>query len=177
MAQESSDDIMQMAKYYAKAEKELMVQPWVYISIERIKLNGIRERIFSYDLPRKLYERKKWVIRWRAAKIQCQYPKEQINCFYSYYDKRLGNDPKLTADLRTLIAAKAQVTRQQRIIGEYIEQHRSDLFFDEDTDKELIMARAKLAKKEANVKAAEERLTTKIKQITEYEQTKGKRNS
>lgn len=109
MAQESIDDFIQMAKDYAKAEKELGVQHWVFVSIERKGEFGDRERIYSYDLPRELYERRKWVIRWRAAKLQCQYPKDSINCYLSYYDNRLGNDLKLTDDLRTLISCKAQV--------------------------------------------------------------------
>lgn len=167
MAQESIDDFIQMAKDYAKAEKELGVQHWVFVSIERKGEFGDRERIYSYDLPRELYERRKWVIRWRAAKLQCQYPKDSINCYLSYYDNRLGNDLKLTDDLRTLISCKAQVSKQQRLIDEYVAWHSTnDLFFDEENDDGLMKVRKKLAQKVANVKAAEERLKLKIK---EYE--------
>ena len=45
MAQERIDDFMQMAKDYAKAEKELGVQRWVYVSIEQKYENGERERV------------------------------------------------------------------------------------------------------------------------------------
>ena len=93
MAQESISDFMEIARDYAKAEKELEVQHWVYIGIERIDANGNRVRIFSYDLPREVYERRNWVVRWREAKCRCQYPKDNVQCYFSFYDKRLGNTP------------------------------------------------------------------------------------
>ena len=166
MAQESIDDFIEIAKEYAKAEKELGVQHWVFIGIEQKGEFGDWERIYSYDLPRELYERRKWIIRWRAAKLQCQYPKSDIKCFSSYYDKRLGNDLKLNDDLRKLISCKAQVSKQQRLIDEYIDWHsKNDLFFDENTDTELLKVQKKLAQKIVNVQEAEKRLKMKIEQI------------
>ena len=72
--QESMGDWFQMAKDYAKAEKELKIERWVYISIE-YKDEGKLEpvRLFSYNLPREVYERRRWVIRWRLSKL----PKER----------------------------------------------------------------------------------------------------
>lgn len=166
MAQESISDFMEIARDYAKAEKELEVQHWVYIGIERIDANGNRVRIFSYDLPREVYERRNWVVRWREAKCRCQYPKYNVQCYFSFYDKRLGNDQKLSDDLRKLISCKAQVSKQQRLIDEYIDWHRkNDLFFDENTDTELLKIRKKLAQKTVNVQEAEQRLKMKIEQI------------
>jgi hypothetical protein len=166
MAQESISDFMEIARDYAKAEKELEVQHWVYIGIERIDANGNRVRIFSYDLPREVYERRNWVVRWREAKCRCQYPKDNVQCYFSFYDKRLGNDQKLSDDLRKLISCKAQVSKQQRLIDEYIDWHRkNDLFFDENTDTELLKIRKKLAQKTVNVQEAEQRLKMKIEQI------------
>ncbi len=166
MAQESISDFMEIARDYAKAEKELEVQHWVYIGIERIDANGNRVRIFSYDLPREVYERRNWVVRWREAKCICQYPKDNVQCYFSFYDKRLGNDQKLSDDLRKLISCKAQVSKQQRLIDEYIDWHRkNDLFFDENTDTELLKIRKKLAQKTVNVQEAEQRLKMKIEQI------------
>ena len=46
MAQERIDDFMQLAKDYAKAEKELCVQHWVFISIERTDGRCNYERLF-----------------------------------------------------------------------------------------------------------------------------------
>lgn len=168
MAQESIDDFIQMSKDYAKAEKELGVQRWVFISIKRDDENGNRIRIFSYDLPREVYERRRWVIEWRKAKFVCQYPKGHVQCCFSFYDKRLGNNFKLTEDLGKLISAKAQVTKVQRKIDEYVAYNKSqNMFFDENSDENLLKTRKKLAIKIADVKAAEERLKQKLRQIKE----------
>ena len=165
MEQERIDDFMQIAKDYAKAEKELEVQRWVFISIEQT--DGMNsERLFSYDLPREVYERRRWVIEWRKARLVCRYPKGNVNCFFSYYDKRLGTDARLNEDLQRLISAKAQVTKVQRKIDEYIAYNQANnLFFDENADSELNKARKKLAMKIASVKEAEERMKQKIKQL------------
>ena len=168
MPQERIDDFIQLAKDYAKAERELGVQHWVFISIEHTDGNGNYERLFSYDLPREVYERRRWVVEWRRAKLVCQYPKGNVTCYSHYYDKRLGKDKRLNEDLRRLTGAKAQVTKERRRIEEYVAWNRANnLFFDESTDKALHKARRKLAAKEAAVLAAEERLKLKIKQIQE----------
>lgn len=168
MAQERIDDFIQLAKDYAKAEKELEVQHWVFISIERTDGNCNYVRLFSYDLPREVYERRRWVIEWRKSRFVCQYPKGNVRCYTSYYDKRLGMDTRLNEDLRRFISAKAQVTKVQHKIEEYVAYNRAhNMFFDENTDTDLKKAREKLATKIANVKAAEERMKSKIKQIQE----------
>ena len=166
MAQERIDDFIQLAKDYANAEKELEVQHWVFISIERTDGNCNYERLFSYDLPREVYERRRWVIEWRRSKFVCQYPKGNVMCYFSYYDKRLGTDIRLNEDLRRLISAKAQVTKIQRKIDGYVAYNRANnLFFDESTDMDLLKAREKLRMKIEAVQAAEERMKLKIKQI------------
>ena len=77
-------------------------------------------------------------------------------------------DTRLNEDLRRLISAKAQVTKVQHKIEEYVAYNRAhNMFFDENTDADLKKAREKLATKIANVKAAEERMKLKIKQIKE----------
>ena len=165
MAQENMDDFMQLAKDYAAAEKKLGVQHWVYISIERKDKDGNCSVLFHYDLPREVYERREWVIEWRKAKFVCLYPKDQLNCYYSFYDKRLGNNPKLTDDLRKLVSAKVQVTKIERKIKNYIASNSGNMFFCENTDSDLSEAREKLAIRKADVQAAEERLYMKIKEL------------
>lgn len=166
MLQEKIDDFMAFAKYYAQAEKELEVQSWVHVSIEYTDPSRNVIRLFSYDLPREVFERREWVINWRMARLICQYPKAGVHRFVSYYDKRLGNDPKLTADLRTLVSAKAQVTKVQKRIEEYVAYHKeNDIFFDESTDADLIAARQKLEHKIKGVAEAESRLKAKIEEI------------
>lgn len=163
MAQERIDDFIEMAKDYARAEKELEMQQWVFVSFERKDEYGNYIRLFSYDLPREVFERRRWVADWRNAKLICKYPKGNVRYSLSFYDRRLGKDEKMQKCLRELVSAKAQVSKMKRIISEYVSYHKEhDLFFNEDNDAELSMAREKLARKEAGVKAAEERLKNKI---------------
>lgn len=165
MAQERVDDFFQMAKYYAKDEKDLGVQRWVFIGFER-KDGYNYIRLFSYDLPREVFERRRWVIEWRKARLVCQYPKDNVRYTLHFYDKRLGLDVRLNEDLNKLIAAKAQVTKVQRKIDEYVAYNKvHNLFFDENTDADLLKAREKLATKIANVQEAEERLKIKIEKL------------
>ena len=71
--QESMDDWFQMAKDLAKAERELKIEQWVEVTI----YYGYADKqvsLYHYNLPREMYFRYQWVIRWRMAKLQCQYP-------------------------------------------------------------------------------------------------------
>lgn len=128
MAQESIDYFIQMAKYYAKAEKDLEVQKWVFVNFER-KDGHSYVRLFSYDLPREVFERRKWVIDWRKARLVCQYPKDDVRYTLHFYDKRLGLDIRLNEDLRRLISAKAQVTKVQRKIDKYVAYNKAHNLF------------------------------------------------
>lgn len=168
MAHERIDDFMRLAKDYAKAEKELGVRRWVFISIERIDQVGNAYKLYSYDLPREVYERRRWVVEWRRARLVCQYPRDGVKCYFCFYDKRLWRDSRLNEDLRKLIAAKAQVTKVRRKIAEYVEYNMANnMFFDEGTDAELRKAREKLARNIASVHAAEERMKNYIKTIND----------
>lgn len=71
MAQESVNDWWEYAKGLARAERELQIERWVYISIGYKDEAGNPVRLHSYNLPRELHERYRWVIRWRVAKLQC----------------------------------------------------------------------------------------------------------
>lgn len=158
--QESMCDWFQMAKDYAKAENELNIERWVQITIEykdEVKLEPVR--LFKYDLPREVYERRKWVIRWRMARFQCQYPKQDVECYYHYYDRRSGESLGFDSCLSKIISAKAQVTKAERVMREYIEHNRqNNMFFDENTDEELVKFKEKLERKKANVSECEKRL-------------------
>lgn len=99
----------------------------------------------------------------REAALVCRFPRANVSRFCSYYDRRPGNDVRLTDDLRRLVAAKAQVTRARRKLEEYVAWNRANNpFFDEATDEELAQFRAKLARKISGVEAAEERMKRKI---------------
>lgn len=164
--QENCSDLYELARDYARAEAELGVKHWVFIEFTRDVGDGTSERIFSYNLPREVYERRRWVVRWREAALVCRFPRSSVKVYYSYYDRRLGNDISLTTDLRKLVSAKAQVTKAQRKMNEYVSWNRANnLFFDEDTDEELARFRAKLARKVYEVKAAEGRMKRKIDEL------------
>lgn len=160
---ETNKDMFQYAKDLAKAEKELQIRKWVSIEI------GYYEKrqficLYKYDLPRKVYEKRSWVIRWRCAKCQCKFPKQHISCYFSYYDKRSGLPLGFGTELSKLAAAKAQVTKVERNIKEYIERNNTSLFFDEQNDELLDTAKKKLSQKIAAVRAAEERLERLVKE-------------
>lgn len=164
--QENCSDLYELARDYARAEAELGVKHWVFIEFTRDVGDGTSERIFSYNLPREVYERRRWVVRWREAALVCRFPRSSVKVYYSYYDRRLGNDISLTTDLRKLVSAKAQVTKAQRKMNEYVSWNRANnLFFDEDTDEELARFRTKLVRKIAGVEAAEERMKRKIEEL------------
>ncbi len=158
--QESTDDWQQYARDYAKAERELQIEHWVWISIGY--RNESRETItlHTYDLPRELMERYRWVIRWRTARLQCQYPRRSITAWHSYYDKRTGLITDFNSGLTKLIAAKAQITKAERCIERHIAAQRAKypLFYDESTDTELVKYREKLARKIENCHRAEENI-------------------
>lgn len=167
--QESMSDWFQMAKDYAKAEKELKIERWVYISIE-YKDDGNLEpvRLFSYNLPREVYERRRWVVRWRLARLQCQYPKQYVECFHSFYDRRSGESLGFDSYLSKLISAKAQVSKAERIMRDYIKHNREhNLFFDEETDEDLVKFRDKLERKKVNVAEYEKKLEKLVREKEE----------
>lgn len=117
--QESMDDLFLMAKDLAKAEKELKVERWVEVTL----YYGYADKqvsLYHYDLPREMYFRYQWVIRWRMAKFQCQYPKQIIGISLYHYDKRSGESMGLNSCLSKLISAKAQVAKAERMMKNYI---------------------------------------------------------
>lgn len=163
MAQERIDDWWGYAKELARAERELQIERWVYISIEYKDEAGNTVRLHSYDLPRDLHERHRWVIRWREARLQCLYPQRQINTYYSYYDKRTGLRTDFNSCLMKLAAAKARITIARRKETEYIEyQRQNNLFFDEENDEELMKFRLKLQTKLENYTMLSERIRNAV---------------
>ena len=151
-------DFYQFAKDLAKAEKELKVERWVEVTL----YYGYADKqvsLYHYDLPRETYFRYQWVIRWRMAKFQCQYPKQIIGISLYHYDKRSGESMGLNSCLSKLISVKAQVTKAERMMKNYIEQNRqNNMFFDENTDEELVKFREKLERKKIECAECEKRL-------------------
>lgn len=151
-------DLSQMIKDYAKAEKELKIENWVKISI-CYGYGNQSVTLYTYDLPREVYERRMWVIRWRVARLQCQYPRNYVYTSFYYYDKRSGESLKVSSCLSKLISAKAQITKAERRMNEYIEYNRrNNMFFDENTDEELVKFREKLECKKIECAKCEKQL-------------------
>ena len=152
------DDLFQMAKDLAKAERELKIEQWVEVTI----YYGYAEKqvsLYHYNLPREMYLRYQWVIRWRMAKLQCKYHKQIVSTSLYFYDKRSGESMGLNSCLSKLISAKAQVTKAERMMKNYIEQNRqNNMFFDENTDEELVKFREKLERKKLECAECEKRL-------------------
>ena len=155
MAQEVMDDWMQYAKDLAKAERELKIEHWVYITFEIRHQDGHREILHKIDLPRDMVDRWQWVIEWRRAKLVCKYPRKKITVYHCAYDKRTGLQTGFNFLLSKVASAKAQITKIERVIARYIQDEtQNNLFFNENTDEQLLKANAKLEKKKSNYNEA-----------------------
>lgn len=152
--QEDIGDYWQYAKDLAKAERELKIEQWVFLSFEYRNGKGENIRLHHIDIPRRMLERWQWLIKWREAKLICENPKCNIWVYHSYYDKRTGLETGFNTLLSSLASRKAQVTKIKREIEKYITFNtRNNLFFNADTDEMLNKAKDKLKQKEANVEA------------------------
>ena len=172
--QESLHDYYQMSKEIAKIEKNLDIERWVKIAV-LYKHEGSETMLYHYDLPVWQYRKWEWVIRWRQAKLQCQHPRECVTLAFDYYKKVMGCNIGMQQDIDKFVAAKAQVTKQERIITAYVaDQKKSNLFFNEETDEQLNKVKAKLQSKKEIVALAEQRLIDKVK---DYQSMIAKQNA
>lgn len=88
MAQENMGDWMEYAREYAKTQREMKIKKWVCITIEYRTKERQRVVLFRYVFSRDVYERRQWVVRWHHAQLLRQYPKENVQTYFSYYDRR-----------------------------------------------------------------------------------------
>lgn len=151
MAQERMDDWMQEAKDLARAERELQIDRWVYITFEYREDDRSRVVLHKIDIPRRMLDRWQWLVEWRKAALVCRYPRKGVQVYYCYYDKRTGLQTDFGSLLSRVAAAKAQITKTERRITEYVDyMTHSDLFFNPATDEQLHRASEKLTQKRAN---------------------------
>ena len=157
---------------HAKAEREVEIGQWVRVIIGYLNHVGERVILHTYDLTRAMQERYRWVIRWRTARLQCQFPRYSVDTYYGYYDKRTGLKTDFNSCLYKLAAAKAKVTKAQRSIERYISGQRLKypLFYDETTDQELIRYRIKLAGKIESCLKLEESIRKAVEQHRQKEE-------
>ena len=113
-----------------------------------------------------MLEKYDWVIQWRRAKYICQFPRDFINTEYYYYYK-VNNIAVKEYDecMKSLVALKAKITLQKNKILQYINTHQNELFFNPNTDEQLIKIKVKLNKAEVNAKAAALRLKNKVEEL------------
>ncbi|MBS4765805.1 hypothetical protein KG007_06235 [Alistipes sp. kh20] len=151
MAHKQVYDWVQEAKDLARAERELQIDHWVYITFEYREDDRSRVVLHKIDIPRRMLDRWRWLIEWRRAALVCHYPRKRVQIFYCYYDKRTGLQTGFGLLLSRVAAAKAQITKTERRITEYVHYMTyNDLFFDSATDEQLRCAKEKLAQKRAN---------------------------
>lgn len=154
------------AKAYAEAEQSLKIEKWVtYFFVER-HADRSETLLYKLSMPCFMEDRWRWLIRWRKAKLICRYPKSDI-CYYTgYWDKRSGFPLGVNTCLSSLIASKAWVTRVEKSVEKYVKwQRQHNMFFDEQSDEQLLKVKAKIQQKKRNVQEAEERLEKKVKEI------------
>ena len=145
------DDWMQDAKDLARAERELNIEHWVYITFEIRHEDGNREVLHKIDIPRDMLDRWRWLIEWRKAKFVCKSPRKTVMVYHCFYDKRTGLQTGFDFILGKVSAAKAQITKVERAIAQYIDYKKhNDLFFNIDTDEHLLKAYDKLEQKKTN---------------------------
>lgn len=114
----------------------------------------------------------RWVVRWREARLQCLYPKRQINTYYSYYDKRTGLRTDFNSALSRLSATKAQISIAERKEREYIQYQRTNnLFFDESMDEQLVRFREKLRMKKEKYTALEHKIRSEVESMQKLNRT------
>lgn len=155
MAQEKIDDWMQDAKDLAKAERELKIEHWVYITFEVRNEDRNREILHKIDIPRAMLDRWRWIVEWRRAKLVCKYSRKNITVYHCSYDKRTGLQTGFDFLLGKVASAKAQITKVERLITKYTDyMTHNDLFFNSATDEKLLKAKAKLEQKKKNYNEA-----------------------
>ncbi|WP_165043473.1 hypothetical protein [Dysgonomonas sp. ZJ709] len=145
-------------------EQELNVNRWVVISIGyRSRDNKTPDTIlFRYDIPLYLKEKYNWVIRWRAAKVQCQHPKEDICTWLTNYDKRTSLRLEHDSLYTRIISAKAWLTRSRNKVKKYEEERKKTLFHDFEADPIWLNAMQKVKDKEQRLVELETILETEI---------------
>jgi hypothetical protein len=107
---------MRTAEQIKKQEEKDGLVRWVFIDIMLIPLKADgtsdyskKQRLFTFDLPREVYERREWVVRWRVAKLQCLYPRNYITPYFTYYCKKTKL-PIYKGVLDKMISAKRMIT-------------------------------------------------------------------
>lgn len=160
--QESVSDWMALAKAYDKAEREQGVEPYVIVILQNRRTG---EELYRYDIPRAMFWRWNWVIDWRKARLLQSCPKDGINHFFSFYDRRTGLAYGFGSLISKLTSAKANITIATNKMHEYIEAQQGNMFFDEASDEIVHKYKAKISAYKAKATDIEEQIKEKVKEL------------
>lgn len=165
MPQESIHEFYEMVRAEKKAASEIKAEKWYKITIEATIRPGERKTFYTYDVPDSFLDKYDWVFRWRRAKIQCMHPKLCMTQYICpYYKKEGASFEYHNSVLSKYIAAKARITRQQKIVDEYLFSQQSSLFFNPDEDQQLQKILGKLQSAKAMLAQMEKQIDTIVKE-------------
>lgn len=140
--------------------KESDIEQWMVICID-IAPNypdgrtnhSAAKTVHRYDIPRRMYDKWKWVFNWRLAWYQCQYPRNYVSKSYSFYDKKTGLEMGYGKALTKLISMKGQVTRNRNKLerARKIHNQKYGLFNDFESSEEYKKLMGKISHYESEV--------------------------
>lgn len=139
------------------AIKDLGVDEYIRITI--FSEDGNNEKIFRiYEIPRRMLHNRLYVLTWIKSYFQVRNPhcfvQHKIDCFDNVSKRSLG----ISSTLQKVISAKAQVTRQKRLLSQYEEDRKKTLFFDMQEDSIYQKGLMKLREKEMKLQMLQEQL-------------------
>lgn len=154
-AMDNLHEMNEQLKSLDQAEKNLQIDYWYIITIERINhKDDTHTKLFQFNFPKKYLDRWRWRVRYKVAQFQCLYPRDKIESYFSCYDR----NHNLKGDRAYSIAScKAWVTRLRNEIKKYEEERAAELFWEKENDEIYQKAIKKLAEKEEKLQQVIER--------------------
>lgn len=76
-------------KDMAQAEESLEIIPYVSISFGLRKRDAYEEQMLhTFEMPRSMLDRWRWLIRWRETRFQCTYPRDDVRVLIVFTIKK-----------------------------------------------------------------------------------------
>ena len=157
----------EFAQACKQAEKDLKIEKYCHIDIERRPDGQEPETLYTYDLPVSMMWEYMWVIEWRTARFICKYPRDHVQKTFAFYDKTSGLDTGYGSTLSKYVAAKALKTKYENALQAYLDSQKNMLFFDPDNDPVAIKGREKIAKAEERIQELLQTLETEKAKLTQ----------
>lgn len=157
----------ELSKIQKEIEAEMNLEPMLLVSIHLYK--GTRadggECLYHAEIPRRMKDRWTWYFNWRRCYYQCQYPRYNVEMFYSSVDRKSRLEMTYNGVLTNYTSCKAQVTLWERRIREY--EQECQTLFGLDNDPLYQKALTKLAEKKAKLAEAEKTLNEALAKAKE----------